>query len=358
MRYDPFVRGPHPVGVVTVHGKDARRERELPLEVWYPASDAHRGQDLDPATRDGYRPIPAAPPVPQAAVRGAAPRPGPHPLAAFSHGFGGHRCQSTFLCTHLASHGYVVVAPDHVGNTIGDLMQEMLRMFSSGGGAAPDPLAMLARVGEMADLRPDDVSHALDQALGAAAPVEADPERVAVVGHSFGGWTTLMAAGLDPRVRAAVPLAPAGGETDLPVNPFEERLSLAWERAVPTLFVVAERDSLLPLRGMHGLLARTPEPRRMVILEDTDHQHFCDNAEQIHELFRAMRIPGPWSELDLPSRMAPFSELVPAAEAEEAVRGLVLAHLDAHLCGRDEAHALLSDAARSLAERGLRGKLV
>ena len=71
-----------------------------------------------------------------------------------------------------------------------------------------------------------------------------------------------------------------------------------------------------------------------------------------------MRIPGPWSELDLPGRMAPFSELVPAAEAEEAVRGLVLAHLDAHLCGRDEAHALLSDAARSLAERGLRGKLV
>jgi pimeloyl-ACP methyl ester carboxylesterase len=202
------------------------------------------------------------------------------------------------------------------------------------------------------------VSHALDQALGPAAPVEADPERVAVLGHSFGGWTTLMAAGLDPRVRAAVPLAPAGGETDLPVNPFEDRLSLAWEREVPTLFVVAERDSLLPLRGMHGLLERTPGPRRMVILEDTDHQHFCDNAEQIHELFRAMRIPGPWSELDLPGRMAPFSELVPAAHAEEAVRGLALAHLDAHLRERDEAHSLLADAAATLAARGLRGKLV
>jgi len=31
--------------------------------------------------------------------------------------FGGHRRQSTFFCTHLASHGYVVAAADHTGNT-------------------------------------------------------------------------------------------------------------------------------------------------------------------------------------------------------------------------------------------------
>ena len=28
---------------------------------------------------------------------------------AFSHGFGGHRRQTTHFCIHLASHGYVVV---------------------------------------------------------------------------------------------------------------------------------------------------------------------------------------------------------------------------------------------------------
>jgi predicted dienelactone hydrolase len=32
------------------------------------------------------------------------------------------RFQSYFLCEHLASHGFVVVAPDHIGNTTIDLV--------------------------------------------------------------------------------------------------------------------------------------------------------------------------------------------------------------------------------------------
>jgi len=357
MSYDPFSRGPHPAGVVTVHTKDERRGRELPLEIWYPAAEAHRGEDFDAALQDGYRPIPAAPPVLQAAVRDVAPAGGRHPVVAFSHGFGGHRCQSTFLCTHLASHGFVVVAPDHAGNTITDLMAEMLQAFGAGGGGL-DPEAMLGRVDRMADVRPGDVSHALDRVLDAgAAPCEVDPARVAVAGHSFGGWTALMVAGSDPRIRAAVPLAPAGGQTELPVNPFADRMSLDWPRAVPTLYLAADRDSLLPLHGIRGLVERTREPRRLVILEETDHQHFCDNAEQIHELFRAMLIPGPWSELDLAGRMKPFAELTPAAAAELAIRGLVLAHLDAHLNERADADALLAKADAALAERGVRAQL-
>ena len=39
-----------------------------------------------------------------------------------SHGFGGHRRQSTHFCTHLDSHGYVVAAPDHLGNTTMETM--------------------------------------------------------------------------------------------------------------------------------------------------------------------------------------------------------------------------------------------
>jgi hypothetical protein len=67
-----------------------------------------------------------------------------------------------------------------------------------------------------------------------------------------------------------------------------------------------------------------------------------------------MPIPGPWAELDLASRMAPFAELTPAADAERATRGLVLAHLDAHLRERADAEALLAAAARALADRGVR----
>ena len=42
--YDPFLRGDDPVGVRTFEVTDASRERTLPVEFWYPAADAHRGQ--------------------------------------------------------------------------------------------------------------------------------------------------------------------------------------------------------------------------------------------------------------------------------------------------------------------------
>src|SRR5262249_27794141 len=75
--------------------------------------------------------------TPQDAVRDAAPRAGRFPLVAFSHGYGGHRRQSTFLCTHLASHGYVVVSADHAGNTVLDALQAFM------GGARQEPRAQL-----------------------------------------------------------------------------------------------------------------------------------------------------------------------------------------------------------------------
>ena len=42
------------------------------------------------------------------------------PVLVFSHGWGGIRWQSAFLTEHLASHGYVVIAPDHTHNTFLD----------------------------------------------------------------------------------------------------------------------------------------------------------------------------------------------------------------------------------------------
>ena len=50
----------------------------------------------------------------------AEPPPDGWPIALFSHTSAGHRRQSSFLCRHLASHGYVVAAVDHTGNTARD----------------------------------------------------------------------------------------------------------------------------------------------------------------------------------------------------------------------------------------------
>lgn len=349
MPYDPFARGPYPAGVRTHAATDPARQRPLPIELWYPAGEAARGRDLDPATRDQYDPLPGFPAVWQDAARDAAPRPGRWPLVLFSHGYGGHRRQSTFLCTHLASHGYVVAAVDHTGNTITDVMQLMLRI--AGGGAPPDFAAELERY---IALRPDDVVFMLDGVLGGLDPeiaVLVDPTRIGMSGHSFGGWTTLKMNEREPRIGAALPLAPAGGWTHMPAEPLRRALSFEWCHEVPTTFLVAERDSLLPLRGMRELYERTPSAKRLFVLRNADHMHFCDRVEELHEMFRAMPPPGAFA--DVAPNVPPIAELVSGETAYQFTRGLGLAHFDAELRGDAAARALLDDAVAVLAARGV-----
>jgi dienelactone hydrolase len=349
--YDPFARGPFPAGVRTVH--ERRGSRLLPIEIWYPATDAYAGMDVAAATRDSYELIPGLPAAWQDAVRDAAPRPGRFPLVAFSHGYGGHRRQSTFLCTHLASHGYVVAAVDHTGNTVLDVVQAL---FVRQAGGLHDPLAV---IDEFVVARPADVSFTIDRVVGGAGELEdrVDPDRIGMAGHSFGGWTTLAVAASDRRVRAALPLAPAGGGSALPVRRMREALDFAWGREVPTLFVVADRDTLLPLAGMHELLEQTPSSKRMVVLKDADHMHFCDRAEEVHEMFRLM--PQDPLFADIQQAIPPITELCPGEHAYLAIRGLGLAHMDTHLRG-DEAAArfLAGDIRGTLAERAVQVDVV
>lgn len=351
MTYDPFVRGPFPVGVRTANACDAARaDRALTAEIWYPATDAYAGQDRAEATRDAYELMPGFPPGRQAAVRDAEARRGSFPLVAFSHGFGSHRRQSTFLCTHLASHGYVAVAVDHTGNTVIDMIQWMLS--AQMGGEAAD---LTGTVDALIADRPRDVTFVIDQVLrGAVEGVVgiADGDRIGVSGHSFGGWTTLVVTARDRRVRAALPLAPAGGASPMPVDPLARALDFHWGRAVPTLFLVAERDTLLPLAGMRELLGRTPAPKRMAVLRNADHMHFCDEAEQVHEMFRLMPPPGDFARMA--AQVPPIGELCPGEHAYQFAAALGLAHMDAHLKGIAAAAEFLAGDLRAVfAARGI-----
>ncbi len=353
MAYDPFARGSFPVGVRTYPWSDASRSRPLPVEVWYPAADAHRGQDVAEATRDSYDLIPGFPPGWQEAVRDATACGGKYPLVVFSHGFGGHRRQSTFLCSHLASHGYVVAAVDHTGNTIIEMVQVMMSA-QMGGAPPPDAGAILS---EIIPARPVDASFVIDQMLaGAAAEVGSiDADRIGISGHSFGGWTTLMVASRDRRVRAALPLAPAGGWSPLPSQVLADALDFAWGRDVPTLFLVADQDTLLPLRGMHELYGKTQSQKKMLILENADHMHFCDRVEEIHELFRMM--PPPVFD-QVAKDIKPISELSSGESAYKFTRGLGLAHMDAHLRGSESAASFLAgDLVATLAAQGVKASV-
>ena len=107
--------GPYAVGYETVTLTDPARDgRELTVDLWYP-SDAEVEPDAERATYD-FIPGIAAPS--EQAVAGIAPSDdGPFPVVGYSHGNNGVRFISAFLTEQLASHGFVVAAADHAGNT-------------------------------------------------------------------------------------------------------------------------------------------------------------------------------------------------------------------------------------------------
>lgn len=307
-RYDPFVGGRYPVAVRTIHARDAARDRSFPCEIWYPAAVRHA-----PRTQLG--------------VRDVAARPGTYPLIVYSHPSGAHRRAATFLCAHLGSHGYVVAALDHRGDE------------------TPER--------KIADRVPD-VRFLLDRLLDGPPwdpGVRLDPARVGIVGHSFGGWTALAAPDVEPRVHAVVALAPGGASRRKPgILPLT--LAFAWSRDVPTLYLVAEDDTYLPLAGMYELCERTPATRQMVVLRRADHYHFMDDLEALHEAARAMPLTGELAWI--PRDMRPLVELCPGEQARLFVRGLTLCHMDAMLRGQEPAQRLWAgDLEAELAGRGV-----
>ncbi|HZR81458.1 MAG TPA: hypothetical protein VFD92_10220 [Candidatus Binatia bacterium] len=195
---DPRVAGPYPVGVTTVTFVDPARNRPLRTEIWYPAAESARGLPPSPITEFDavLAPLLSGSTVPLTAVRDAPISPhAPFPLVAFSHGNGGVRFQNTFQTERLASHGFVVVAPDHTGNTILDL------------GADPNPT----------ESRPLDISFLYDELSADAAEPGGRFEGwvdtthpFGVTGHSLGSFTSLAVASADARVAAALPMAAPG----------------------------------------------------------------------------------------------------------------------------------------------------
>ena len=291
MESDPFAPGPFSVGTRSGHAIDRERDsRQLPFEVWHPQGSTRR-----------------------------------HPLVLYSHASGGHRRQSSFFCAHLASHGYVVAAADHIGNTAADFAERARRNAAGETLTADESAARLHQI--IADRVPD-VRFLLDEMLSRADTAAlVDHERIGLVGWSFGGWAVLSALEVDKRVRAVVALAPAGNSKPLP-GIIPATLTFAWKREVPALFLVAERDRFTPLPGQYELFQRTPSSKRMFILHHADHQHFADEIPE----------PG----------------LCSAEHAHLFTRSLGLSHFDAVLKGSRAAQEFMQDhPAAALQLRGV-----
>jgi predicted dienelactone hydrolase len=340
--YDPFVRGRFPAGVQTIAARDTARDRLFPCEIWYPAAAQHAGLDVSPPTQDAFtlRGVERR----QQAVRDAAADPGTYPLIVFSHASGVGRRSATFLCTHLASHGYIVAALDHsevVVPELGRVENESAEQKS-------------ARLQALIASRVPDLRFLLDHLLmtdGWQSDARIDRARIGVVGHSFGGWTVLAAPDVDDRIRAVVALAPGGASKRKP-GIIPGTLAFAWRRDVPTLYLVAEDDISLPLEGMYELYDRTPATKQMVILRRADHAHFMDAVEETHEAIRKMPFTGELAWI--PREMRPITELCSGDEAHLFVRGLTLAHMDSVLKQHEGARKFLAgDVGAELAARGV-----
>lgn len=192
---DPAQAGPWPVGARTV------AIGRLTVEVFYPArptSEQGRAAVIydirEHLPRSEQAKIPDAKnPWQRCACYRDLPLDdghGPYPVVLFIHGTAGFRTQSLAQLTHLASRGFVVLAADHPGLMLADVLAPLCPGAQAGtrdlAGDVKAVLAELRRGGALAFV----AGHG-------------DGRRLGLVGHSAGGAAV---AGLadQPGVRAVV----------------------------------------------------------------------------------------------------------------------------------------------------------
>jgi dienelactone hydrolase len=256
---DPTASGPFPVGVTTTllvdySRKDAltKEPRTLVTEIWYPATDETKGMPKGKFSQfmpGGLSPMLGAllksaykltideidTKFVNQAVRDARVRDGRFPVVFFSHGNQGFRFQNTFWCDFLASHGFVVVSADHTGNAAITIINGKAVLFSGG------------EREHSAEDRPRDMSFLLSQMTSWNAGGDSrfsrklDLTKPVAAGMSFGSFTAIKAADLDPRFQAVIAMAyaPAEGHTN----------------TVPTLFMLGEEDATIGVKGNEAIRA-------------------------------------------------------------------------------------------------------
>lgn len=170
---DPFALGPYGIGQVTFEDAEALRytseldgvERTLRLVAWYP-TDETRGESPLFQREDVFL---------DASLSNTSTT---YPVLLYSHGTKGFAEDSYMLMERYASHGFIVVALDHMGDTTVNRNDQ--------------------RPTEMYAWRSLDISAIIDwlSAPDAQHIFSGKTDgRFALTGHSYGGYTTFLSAG-------------------------------------------------------------------------------------------------------------------------------------------------------------------
>jgi len=261
----PDERGPYDVGVFTTAVVDENRwevwglkYRTLPLEVWYPSTgygETNHIYDMIGEVPDwgwtvlrifygiGLEKMLAEPTT---AIRDAGLIPQqqfPHPVVIFSHGLTAVRFQNYSLCEHLASHGFIVVAPDHYGNAV-------FTNIPDGSVVLFNPLTTVTSAFD----RPIDIEflvHELEKMnQDPANPLayRLDLEHIGLTGHSYGGLTAMLGGPMLDCIDAIAPINPGwyGGFFTNFVKPF--------------LLLQSELDSIVGIFNPHAKQAWDNSP--------------------------------------------------------------------------------------------------
>ena len=219
--------GPYPVGTFSMMLVDEARDelysgtagepRRVMVQVWYPA-EPEPGAQFGPWVEDPEVISPAISEFlgfpsffldhlkyanghafPGAPVSNQAEK---FPLLLFSHGWNGFRSQNTFQMVALASHGYIVAAPDHTYGAVatvfpnGDVSFVNREALPTGMGLTEDEFMTAARL--LGAQWAGDLSFILDvlwegQTNGYLGILKdrLDFQRVGALGHSTGGGAAI-----------------------------------------------------------------------------------------------------------------------------------------------------------------------
>ncbi|TWU54330.1 Alpha/beta hydrolase family protein [Rubripirellula tenax] len=219
---------------------------------------------------------------------------GPFPVVIVSHGAGGNLNSNFAQAHHLATHGYLAVCLEHLGSNTEQAAAGGLRVGKT-------IAAMTRNAGEVLG-RPKDVSFAIDQLtrLDTTHPSlqgKSDVNRIGMMGHSFGAYTTLAVCGarpaldwLDPKVGSGQGLGPDLSDKRVlcgvalsPQGPGEPFFLESSYRsiAVPLLGISGSLDKqqgFVPIHRKHSFQYWPSGDRYLLWINNAAHLHFSDST--------------------------------------------------------------------------------